>query len=194
MPHNNEYITDFKEKAELFNLLFIKQYSLLKNENDLPVGLNYLTKKHLPNINFPSAEIAKILAKLNPNKAHRLDKITICMLETPVSTCFCQSLTTYINLLMKLLQDISKLLDKVQHRGIIFKLQKDGTFGRLLNLGTDFLKNRKQRAVPNGKSSQRADLTAGPPHGLIRCPLLSLSVPGKMKNSIFLRCQQFHKP
>ena len=33
--HNNEYITDFKEKAELFNLFFIKQYSLLKNENDL---------------------------------------------------------------------------------------------------------------------------------------------------------------
>ena len=103
LPHNNEYITDFKEKAELFNLLFIKQYSLLKNENDLPVGLNYLTKKRLPNINFPSAEIAKILAKLNPNNAHRLDKITICMLETPVSTCFCQSLTTYINLLMKIL-------------------------------------------------------------------------------------------
>ena len=106
-------------------------------------------------------------------------------LETPVSTCFCQSLTTYINLLMKRLQDMSKLFDKVQHRGINFKLQKNGTFGRLLNLGTDFLKNRKQRAVPNRKSSQRADLTAGAPQGLIRCSLLSLSVPGKMKNSIF---------
>ena len=80
LSHNNEQITGFKEKAELFNLFFIKQYSLLKNENDLPAGLNYLTKKRLFNINFPSAEIAKILANLNPNKAHRLDKITIFML------------------------------------------------------------------------------------------------------------------
>ena len=35
LSHNNEYITDFREKAELFNLFFIKQYTLLKNENDL---------------------------------------------------------------------------------------------------------------------------------------------------------------
>ena len=81
LSHNNEYIADFKEKAELFNLFFIQQYSLLKNENDLHACLNYLTKKRLSNINFSSVEIAKILANLNPNKAHGHDKITICVLQ-----------------------------------------------------------------------------------------------------------------
>ena len=47
------------------------------------------------------------------------------------------------------------------------------------------MKNRKQRALPNGKASWRADLTAGAPQGLFRCLLLSLWAPGKMKNSIF---------
>ena len=34
--HNNKFVTDFKEKAELFNSFFAKQCSLIKNESKLP--------------------------------------------------------------------------------------------------------------------------------------------------------------
>ena len=39
---NNKYVTDFKKKAELFNLFFVKQCSRIDNSNELP--LNFLKK------------------------------------------------------------------------------------------------------------------------------------------------------
>ena len=46
--------------------------------------------------------------------------------------------------------DISKTFDKVWHNGIIFRLQQNGIYGNLLNLLSNFLRNRKQRVVLNG--------------------------------------------
>ena len=43
--HNNKFVTDFKEKAELFNSFFAKQCSLIKNESKLPPQLHLLTDK-----------------------------------------------------------------------------------------------------------------------------------------------------
>ena len=43
--HNNKFVTDFKEKAELFNSFFTKQYSLIKNGSKLPPQLHFLTDK-----------------------------------------------------------------------------------------------------------------------------------------------------
>ena len=37
---DNKHVTDFKKKAELFNLLFAKQCSKIDNSNELP--LNFL--------------------------------------------------------------------------------------------------------------------------------------------------------
>ena len=42
------------------------------------------------------------------------------------------------------LLDISKAVDKVWHKGIIFKLQQNGISDDLLNALSDFLRNRKQ--------------------------------------------------
>ena len=39
--------------------------------------------------------------------------------------------------------DISKAFDKVWHKGIIFKLKQNGISGKLLNVLSDFLKDRK---------------------------------------------------
>ena len=45
--HNNKFVTDFKEKAELFNSFFAKQCSLIKNGSKLPPRLYFLTDKRL---------------------------------------------------------------------------------------------------------------------------------------------------
>ena len=79
--HNNKFVTDFKEKAELFNSFFAKQCSLIKNDSKLPPRLRFLTDKRLSTIKFVDTDILKIIRNLNPNKAHGHDKISIQMLK-----------------------------------------------------------------------------------------------------------------
>ena len=79
--HENRFITDFKEKAELFNSFFSNQCSLLKNCSKLPTNLRYVTDKRLRTINFTADNIEKIMVSLNPNKAHGHDNISIRMLK-----------------------------------------------------------------------------------------------------------------
>ena len=67
-------MTDFKEKAELFNALFAKQCSLIKNSSKLPSHLHYLTDNRLSSVSFSQDDIAKIIQNLDPNKAHGYDK------------------------------------------------------------------------------------------------------------------------
>ena len=47
--------------------------------------------------------------------------------------------------------DISKAFDKIWHEGIIFKLKCNGISGNLLNFIDNYLLNRHQRVVLNGK-------------------------------------------
>ena len=63
--------------------------------------------------------------------------------------------------------DISKVFDKVWHEGIIFKLQQNGISGDLLNISSDFLRNRKQRVTFNGQSSLWSNVNAGVSQGYI---------------------------
>ena len=52
---------------------------------------------------------------------------------------------------MAVFLDISKAFDKVLHDGLLFKLRSYGISGCLFSVLEDFLDNRQQRVVLNGK-------------------------------------------
>ena len=50
--YENCFITDFKEKAQLSNIFFSKQCSLIPNNSSLPADVNYTTDKRLSSYIF----------------------------------------------------------------------------------------------------------------------------------------------
>ena len=93
---NNEYITDFKKKVELFNSFFGNQCSLINNKSQLPRTLSYKTNERLYSIKITDYDILKIIAKLDPNKAHGHDKMSIRMIKI-CSTSICKPLRLIFN-------------------------------------------------------------------------------------------------
>ena len=82
MLHYNKFITDFKEKAKLFNSFFFsKQCSIIENGSKLPSNLVYHTNEKLSDIVFNSKDTGKVISGLDPNKAHGHDIISIRMLK-----------------------------------------------------------------------------------------------------------------
>lgn len=69
--------------------------------------------------------------------------------------------------------DISKAFDRVWHKGLIFKLNRCGIGGKLLNWLSDYLSCRRQRVCLNGSYSDWMKLEAGVPQGSVLGPLLS---------------------
>ena len=68
--------------------------------------------------------------------------------------------------------DVSKSFERVWHKGLLFKLNSVGINGTLLQWFTDYLKDRKQRAVLSGVSSECCFIKASVPQGSILGPLL----------------------
>ena len=79
--HNNNYITDFKEKAQIFNGFFAKQCTLVENSSKLPTNSFKRTNNLFSTISFTKDDIAKIIKNLNPNKVHGFDMISIRMIK-----------------------------------------------------------------------------------------------------------------
>ena len=79
--HENKFITNFKEKAELFNHFFLNHCSLLSNNSVVPTNLPQLTSKCLGSTHFSSSDIAKIIRRLDANKAHGHDMLSIRMIK-----------------------------------------------------------------------------------------------------------------
>ena len=99
--HENRFITDFKEKAELFNSFFSNQCSLLRSCSKRPTNPRYVTDKRLRTINFTADNTETIIVSLNSNKAHGHDNISMHMLKIcgdtnckPLELIFKQALTT----------------------------------------------------------------------------------------------------
>ena len=86
--YENCFVTNFKEKAELFNSLFADQCSLMSNASKLPSNFTLYTDNRLSTVTFSQYDFGKIIQNLNPNKAHGHDNISIRMLKICSSSIY----------------------------------------------------------------------------------------------------------
>ena len=77
---NNSFVTDFKEKANLFNESFCKQCTLVPNDSTLP-ALLVTPNETLSSLDIIASDIVKIIIALKVNKAHGHDEIFIRILK-----------------------------------------------------------------------------------------------------------------
>ena len=87
--------------------------------------------------------------------------------------------------------DMSKAFDKVWHEGLLFKLKQNGIDGKLLALLSNYLSNRRQKVVLNGKSSGWAHIQSGVPQGSVLGPLLFLIYVNDLENGILSKIKFF---
>ena len=74
--HNNNCITDFKDRAQIFNNFFAKQCTLVENISKRPTDSFKKTNNPLWTISFTKDDIARIIKNLNLNKVHGFDMIS----------------------------------------------------------------------------------------------------------------------
>ena len=79
--HDNKFITDFKQKAEVFNSHFSKQCTPLINNSKIPSECPRKSNESLSFITFEINDIEKIIKNLDPNKSHGHDMLSIRMLK-----------------------------------------------------------------------------------------------------------------
>ena len=72
--------------------------------------------------------------------------------------------------------DFQKAFDTVPHKRLIGKLYSYGIRGRLLNWIENFLKDRKQRVLLDGQTSNWSDVTSGIPQGSVLGPHIILNL------------------
>ena len=84
---------------------------------------------------------------------------------------FCKALNDKKDILI-VFSDQSKALDRVWHKGLIYKLQTFGICGSLVEWLTDYLKDRKQRVCVGSSHSNWGHIQSGVPQGSVLGPLL----------------------
>ena len=87
--------------------------------------------------------------------------------------------------------DIYKAFDKIWHDGVIFKLERNGMSGELLNILIDFLSNMNQRVLFNGEVSAWISVNAGVSQGSILEPLLFLIYINDLSNNLLSNVKLF---
>ena len=70
--------------------------------------------------------------------------------------------------------DFSKAFDKVDHKRLLYKINRAGIQGPLLDWITSFLLNRSQYVIVDGCTSKPKDVLSGVPQGTVLGPLLFL--------------------
>ena len=77
---NNEFISNFKTKANYFNRFFNQQCTAISTDSSIPSSVNLATNETVTKINFDKQLFSKLIVALNPNKAHGHDGLSIRML------------------------------------------------------------------------------------------------------------------
>ena len=79
--HENNFVTKFKDKADLFNKYFANQCSLLQNGSTLPEHDLFVPHNFLNDIILSDDDILQSIHRLDSNKSHGFDGISIRMLK-----------------------------------------------------------------------------------------------------------------
>ena len=77
----NKLVTDFKEKARLFNEYFASKCTPITDYSSLPSLFNLKSTPNLSVVNFTDDDILKIIRSLSINKAYDYDDISIRMIK-----------------------------------------------------------------------------------------------------------------
>ena len=85
---NNEFISNFKTKANYFNRFFNHQCTAISTDSSIPSSVNLATNETVTEINFDEQLISKLIVALNPYKAHGHDGLSICMLQMGSDSIF----------------------------------------------------------------------------------------------------------
>ena len=78
---NGQFVTDFLSKANKFNNFFAEQCTNIETSSTVPSAPNFISNKRLSYLDFDVNNIINIIGKLNPNKAHGHDGISIRMIQ-----------------------------------------------------------------------------------------------------------------
>ena len=78
---NNNQISNFREKANIFKDFLVQQCQLKANNSILPTNQIFYTQNRLRNFDIDCWEILKLINGLNPHKAHGHDGISIRMVK-----------------------------------------------------------------------------------------------------------------
>ena len=79
--HNDKFVSDNKKKCDLFNSYYSDQCTPLVNDSKLLSVLTVYTESLLESFHFSADRVGDIIKKLDSNKAHGHDMISIRMLK-----------------------------------------------------------------------------------------------------------------
>ena len=98
---NDNFVTNFKEKANIFNKFFADQCIPVSTSSEIPNDVRLTTDKNLHNINFDVHDILNIIKSLDVNKAHGYDNISIRMIKI-CGEAICRPLNMIFNECLRL--------------------------------------------------------------------------------------------
>ena len=87
--------------------------------------------------------------------------------------------------------DFAKAFDKVPHKRLIIKLKSHGVDGLVLEWLRDWLNNRRQRVIVNGKYSGWKPVSSGVPQGSVLGPDLFLIYINDLDNGLVAKIKKF---
>ena len=145
-----------------------------KPENYRPISLTSITCKVLEHVVFSSIMSHFDKFSILDDAQHGFRKNRSCVSQLIITLKDFADTLKNKEQTDAILLDFSKAFDKVDHLGLISKLEHYGIRGPLLEWTSSFLIGRKQCVVVDGKASTPTDILSGVPQGTVLGPLFFL--------------------